>query len=103
MLTNFFYSCVCSVITINCWEFRGGLVVSAFTAAARVQSLVWEHRSHVKPLHTMAKKIKKKKKEKELILEVKLVGSSCFKGFWCVLLKCPTQIYCLDIVDYKSF
>lgn len=39
----------------------GSLVVSwlgfgAFTAVAQVQSLVWELRSHIKPLHAMAEK-----------------------------------------------
>ena len=34
----------------------------AFTAAAQVQSLVWELRSHLKLLHAVAKKGKKKKK-----------------------------------------
>lgn len=38
-------------------EFSGGLVVGvhAFTAVARVQSLVWELGSHIKLLHAMAK------------------------------------------------
>lgn len=45
-------------------EFPGGLVVrlglSAFIAAAWIQSLVWELRSHIKPLHVAAKKKEKK-------------------------------------------
>lgn len=37
--------------------FPGSLVVGfgTFTAAGQVQSLVWEPRFHIKPLHAMAK------------------------------------------------
>lgn len=36
------------------------LELSACTTAARVQSLAWEPRSHIKPLEAVAKKKKKK-------------------------------------------
>ena len=45
------------------------LGLSAFTAAAWVQSLVWELRSHIKPLHATAKK-KKKDERKSLLLYI---------------------------------
>ena len=40
------------------WEFPRGLVVRIrhFHCWARVQSLVWELRSHIKPLYPAAKK-----------------------------------------------
>lgn len=37
------------------------LRLGAFTAAARVQSVAWALRSHIKPQQTMAKKNKKKR------------------------------------------
>ena len=38
-------------------EISGGLVdLALFTAVAQVQSLVWELRSYIKPLHALAKK-----------------------------------------------
>lgn len=37
------------------------LRLGAFTAAARVQSMAWALRSHIKPQQTMAKKNKKKR------------------------------------------
>lgn len=36
------------------WWSSGALI-----AAVRVQALVWEQRSHIKPLHTTAQKIKR--------------------------------------------
>ena len=42
----------------NYQAFPGGLVVriGAFTTSAQVQSLVWELRSHMKPLQAVTKK-----------------------------------------------
>lgn len=39
------------------WEFLGGAVsgLGVFTAAAGLQFLVWELRSHVKPLYAVAR------------------------------------------------
>ena len=41
------------------------LGLSAFTTAAQVQSLVWEVRSHIKPLHAAAKIKREREKRKQ--------------------------------------
>ena len=43
---------------VNCWEFPGGLVVRIwrFYHCSPVECLIWEPGSHIKPLHTAAKK-----------------------------------------------
>ena len=55
-------------------EFPGGLVVRIwhFHHCGPVQTLVWELRSHIKPLHAMAKK--KKKRERETVIQGVLVA-----------------------------
>ena len=44
----------------------------AFSTVVQVQLLIWELRSHIKPLHAMAKK--KKKRERETVIQGVLVA-----------------------------
>lgn len=52
-------------ITINFWEFPGGLEVKTFIAVAQVQSLVWALKSLTKLLRAEEKKEKEKEKRKK--------------------------------------
>ena len=55
----------------NFTEFPGvqSLGLSTFTTVAQVWSLVWELRSHIKPLYVAAHKKKKKKKKKRSFMQ----------------------------------
>ena len=44
------------VIELDVREFPSGPVVKTFTAVAQIQSLLWELRSHSKPLHPTSPK-----------------------------------------------
>ena len=64
------------------------LQFDAFFTVARVQSLVWELRSYIKPLHAMPLPPPKKKKKKEKKKKLNITNKNFFFFFFFFVCVC---------------